>query len=407
MGNTLSWDEDPTVTGNPEFQEYLRRVQNEYESRTGKKINKVPTVSSPTPPVIKSKIAPKVQVGRLVSDFQGTLKDSTGDRTKYESDINYNALSDKEKKVADNVFARSETKRKAQVEKDVKDPYKVYEKTTADLTTEIKNQADADKKAAEEAIAKNKAYTDSFVSEETTAEESAFNTFQTTQNDLLKGYEGNRLNQVQGDLRRALLARGVDISKIPPEQLIALSGTIGAQAFSDISAAKEKATTAIETARQNKVAKVRQLKAQKLLSDSQYEQTLADINSKTASLKNNLDLKFAETVFGLGTQQRTEAKTDKQNAIQNAIATAQGLGIKGSQFGVVTEFLNKATSAESISAMVSALNDPNSAIYTILKSNEDAAKKAAQFENQIKLMEAQAKLKAASRPYVSPTDPAT
>ena len=45
--------------------------------------------------------------------------------------------------------------------------------------------------------------------------------------------------QVVGNIRARLLQRGIDISKIPAEQLIALSDEVGVAAFNDIYKNKE------------------------------------------------------------------------------------------------------------------------------------------------------------------------
>ena len=50
--------------------------------------------------------------------------------------------------------------------------------------------------------------------------------YETEQADLFKDYDSNRMNQVRGQLLQSLAARGIDISKLAPEQLIALSGDV-------------------------------------------------------------------------------------------------------------------------------------------------------------------------------------
>lgn len=349
-----------------------------------------------TPAPKNPTINPKVQVWKLVSDFNNALTKSKGNKDSYYSWINYTSLSDKEKNVADRLFD-TQTKKKWMVEpkKDIYDTYAESLESGIDAT---KAQYETDKKAQLDAEAAAKAEYDKFTTDTTNEIDSAFNTFQSEQNELLKNYESNRLNQVQWDLRRALLARGVDISKVPPEQLIALSGSVGAQAFSDISGAKERATTAIENARQNRLAKVQQLRQNKMLNDSQYNRQVATINSTANQAKNNLDLKFAETVFWIKTAQETKKETTETNTAQAIMNTAQALGVTGSQFGVVNKFLKSAKSTpEALQAMFAELQNPNSALYTILQSNESAAAKQQAFKNQIDLLEAQAKLKSASR----------
>ena len=265
-----------------------------------------------------------------------------------------------------------------------------YQKDVTDLTDTIKTQAEQDAAEQRRVADKNKRLANDFATEQEQTYNGALATFESDQKNLLKEYEGNRLNQVQGDLRQVLISRGVDISKVTPEQLIALSGTVGANAFGDISAAKTKATNAIDQARQTALAKISQLKANKVLNDTQYNTAIADINSKTAAQKNNLDLKLAELKFGINTNKAAETKTDQQNAVQNILSTAQAIGVTGSQLGIVQKFIaNAKTTPDALNAFLTELQNPNSTLYTTLKSSEDAAVKQAQFANQLKQYEAE------------------
>ena len=265
-----------------------------------------------------------------------------------------------------------------------------YQKDVTDLTDTIKTQAEQDAAEQIRVADKNKRLANDFATEQEQTYNGALATFESDQKNLLKEYEGNRLNQVQGDLRQVLISRGVDISKVTPEQLIALSGTVGANAFGDISAAKTKATNAIDQARQTALAKISQLKANKVLNDTQYNTAIADINSKTAAQKNNLDLKLAELKFGINTNKAAETKTDQQNAVQNILSTAQAIGVTGSQLGIVQKFIaNAKTTPDALNAFLTELQNPNSTLYTTLKSSEDAAVKQAQFANQLKQYEAE------------------
>lgn len=265
-----------------------------------------------------------------------------------------------------------------------------YQKDVTDLTDTIKTQAEQDAAEQIRVADENKRLANDFATEQEQTYNGALATFESDQKNLLKEYEGNRLNQVQGDLRQVLISRGVDISKVTPEQLIALSGTVGANAFGDISAAKTKATNAIDQARQTALAKISQLKANKVLNDTQYNTAIADINSKTAAQKNNLDLKLAELKFGINTNKAAETKTDQQNAVQNILSTAQAIGVTGSQLGIVQKFIaNAKTTPDALNAFLTELQNPNSTLYTTLKSSEDAAVKQAQFANQLKQYEAE------------------
>ena len=265
-----------------------------------------------------------------------------------------------------------------------------YQKDVTDLTDTIKTQAEQDAAEQIRVADENKRLANDFATEQEQTYNGALATFESDQKNLLKEYEGNRLNQVQGDLRQVLISRGVDISKVTPEQLIALSGTVGANAFGDISAAKTKATNAIDQARQTALAKISQLKANKVLNDTQYNTAIADINSKTAAQKNNLDLKLAELKFGINTNKAAETKTDQQNAVQNILSTAQAIGVTGSQLGIVQKFIaNAKTTPDALNAFLTELQNQDSSLYTTIKSKETAAQKQAQFEAQLKQYEAE------------------
>ncbi len=430
---------------------YWGRAPGLYSSTT---INGVTTKSSPwqvsnpsTPSTINRTpaVSQKVQVGKLVSDFKVWLWSSGGDRARYNNSINYDSLSPNAKVVADRLFdskkkddelnpvvtvdpragikkvtpsipadsvagiraanpgmsivaarAEAEKRRLSNAWTSATTPTTPTDKDTTYLTeTEnvidtIKAQNEIDKQALIAATEENKRiaseYNNSMISEH----QNALTTFENDQNALVSQYEGNRLNQVQWDLRRLLLERGVDISKVTPEQLIALSGSVGVNAFNDISSAKEKAKASVETARQNALSKISQLKANNVLNDSQYNSAIADINSKSASASNNLDLKFAEMKFGVATNKEATQKTDAQNAVANILSTAQSLGVTGTQMGLVQQFIATAkTTPEALNRMLSELQNPNSALYITLKSNENAAAKKAQFDAALKQYEAE------------------
>jgi len=400
------------------------------KTSTSPSINTTPAVSQ------------KVQVGKLVSDFKVGMGSSGGDRTKYYNNINYNSLSPNAKVVADRLFdgkkkdeepttvptniprtglktvtpttqadsvagiraanpgmsilqARDEAEKRrlARVIDTTTTPADkdtTYIGETKDVIDTIKAQNEVDKKAQLDAAEENKRLAEEYNNSMISEHQNALTTFENDQNALVSQYEGNRLNQVQWDLRRVLLERGVDISKVTPEQLIALSGSVGVNAFNDISSAKEKAKASVETARQNALAKISQLKANNVLNDSQYNTAIADINSKSATANNNLDLKFAELKFGVATNKDATQKTDAQNAVANILSTAQALGVTGTQMGLVQQFIATAkTTPEALNRMLSELQNPNSPLYTTLKSNEDATAKAAQFNAKLKQYEAE------------------
>ncbi len=199
-------------------------------------------------------------------------------------------------------------------------------KLTEDAVTEFKRQQQefldagkTQKDAQEEYI---RTQTDDITNE--------FNTFQNEQNKLVSDFEGNRLNQVQGDLRQVLLSRWVDVSKVTPEQLIALSGTVWTWAFKDISSAKERATSAIEQARQNKLSKMDALRQKKMISDSDYTQSVANINAQANTSINNVKLKTAETIFWVKIAGIADTRAQDNVNLQNTVNILKSAGFTNS-----------------------------------------------------------------------------
>lgn len=419
---TFTREQVDAITSNPVYSQTTRTT---------------PTVSNIKPPTTAKTdlyTPPKVQTGKLVSDFNSTLKKTGSDKDAYYAGINYAWLSDEDKKRADTLFdMREKAPKKASVVRYVDNWDGTTTNYLSDWTTSIvKYSKNADGSLTPSEVTANmfdtfiwetktwvdkaKEITDKWQKESVQAEteidteaqkvndefitaaESAQSDFVTKQNELLSGYESNRLNQVQWDIRRALLARWVDISKIPQEQLIALSGEIGAKAFADVFAAKERATAAIENARQNTLAKVQALKTNKMISDATYKRQVANINSVADQAKLNAEMKWAEVVFGIQQAKKADTNTTETSTAQAIMNTAKSLWVSGSQFGVVNKFIQSAKSTpEALQAMFAELSNTNSALYTILKSNESTAAKQQAFKNQIDLLEAQAKLKSASR----------
>lgn len=126
--------------------------------------------------------------------------------------------------------------------------------------------------------------------------------------------------------------------------------------------------------------------------------------------------------FGVATNKEATQKTDAQNAVANILSTAQSLGVTGTQMGLVQKFIADAkTTPEALNKMLSELQNPNSALYTTLKSNETASAKKAQFDAALKQyeaetdrMKAQASVASANRPraagstvYVNPINTGT
>jgi len=185
-------------------------------------------------------------------------------------------------------------------------------KEEAYYDAEVKRQ-----KAAEDAAL---AQENLFVDTQTADVTNERDTFIAEQEALAKDTESNRLNQVRGNIMQVLAQRGVDISKLSPEQIVALSGEQGAKAFMDITEVREKTKSNIKQARDTALARLNDLRQRKAISSSAYERNVANINSQAEAAKLNADKNASSQIFAL-TQTKTEQgrtdATQRANAVTN------------------------------------------------------------------------------------------
>lgn len=250
--------------------------------------------------------------------------------------------------------------------------------------TDIAN-LEADQKTLSDTLTANKLASDNYYADiEKEANDFQAN-YEKEQNDLFNGYESSRLNNVRGQIYQTLAARGVDISKIPPEQLIALSGQVGVAAFNDIYQAKERTKNNILNAAKAKLEKLQALKREKLINDSQYNERVQSVISTAKNNRANIDKTFANSLLGL--KETSLAKSmETQTNISNTLSNVGNyLKLNPDQFGLLAKFNNFAgTPAELSQAITKELADKNSQLYKALAENKAKANEAVQAEQRAK-----------------------
>ena len=250
--------------------------------------------------------------------------------------------------------------------------------------TDIAN-LEADQKTLSDTLTANKLASDNYYADiEKEANDFQAN-YEKEQNDLFNGYESSRLNNVRGQIYQTLAARGVDISKIPPEQLIALSGQVGVAAFNDIYQAKERTKNNILNAAKAKLEKLQSLKREKLLNDSQYNERVQSVISTAKNNRANIDKTFANSLLGLketSLAKSMETQTNISNTLSNV---GNALKLNPDQVGLLAKFNNFAgTPAELSQAITKEASDKNSPLYKALAENKAKTDAAAQAELQAK-----------------------
>lgn len=222
--------------------------------------------------------------------------------------------------------------------------------------------------------------------------------YEAEQADLFKDYDSNRMNQVRGQLLQSLASRGIDISKLAPEQLIALSGDVWVKAFSDVAERKAAYKNSVANARNVALAKIQNLRNNKVLNNNQYRQTVQSINSAADQKLLESDQNFANQLFGTREAQLNKQTSDKANTVTALQNAAQAMGLTGTSLQVLGQYLAKnGTWPEVVGQLISDVSNTDSPVYKQLAAIEskNAADKAQ--KNAIDKYEAETKRIAATK----------
>lgn len=365
------------------------------ESNTIKPIKtttpRTPTATSDTINGVRKTYVPRVNT-KAFTESLGKARS----RAEYNAWINYDELDEQSKKIADRYYIAAEKAGKLLPPKDI------YEERMDVETEEAKKTRETLEKQKEEMTAAEKKSLDETIFNDIdpaiSQTESERDTFIAEQEKLAADTESNRLNQVRGNIMQVLAARGVDISKLSPEQIVALSGEQGAKAFMDITDIREKTKSNIKQARDNALARLNDLRQRKAISKSAYERNVANINSQAETAKLNADRNASAQIFAL-TQTKTEqGRTDATQRVNAVTNMASMLGLSGSQIAPILNLINTRWSGtEQVEAIARMMADPNSQVSKSLAANMSAAQQEALFKKQVQLRELEIEDKKASK----------
>jgi len=215
--------------------------------------------------------------------------------------------------------------------------------------------------------------------------------------NLQKYFQNTRLSQTTGQLRSALLKRGVDVSQIAPEKLIALSDEIGEKAFTDIYNAKAAMENSIEEDKRLLEESLQGLRTKGLITNNEYlvnKQKAKELfDAQIAAINKN----FANALFGLQDSRIEEDKVNKQEVINTVASMATQFNLPNASLGVMRNIINSSSDGSTAyQTILDQLNDKTSALYIAVNDADLAAKAAAAFESETERLIAQAKLNSAN-----------
>lgn len=157
--------------------------------------------------------------------------------------------------------------------------------------------------------------------------------YKKVQNENADKFESARKSRVVSQIYQKLASRRIDVSKIPQEQLIALSDEVGAQAFSDIYQAKTDTINRIQAKEDITMNTLNALKEKGTISENDYTNSVAQVKSAFDKTKQTINKNFANDLFGLADKAtaRKETKSTTNLNFLNALTDKVGLPISSAQ----------------------------------------------------------------------------
>lgn len=211
-----------------------------------------------------------------------------------------------------------------------------------------KSWVNTDMDTTKKALDKSYDLIDSFYSTELSNISSDTDAFEKELQTAQTGFESNRMNQVRSQIIQSLSSRWIDISTIPPEQLIALSWEVGVSAFNDVYEKKINMQSRIREAKNQALAQMRELRAKKALNEDEYKKSIADLEISSQAKIRQLDTAFNNAFLWVA-EKRIAWQDIAQTQALNVLNT---IGIDTSKLGSLLEKVKWATSASSANKII-------------------------------------------------------
>lgn len=204
----------------------------------------------------------------------------------------------------------------------------------------------------------------------------------------LERTKNSELNRVVWQIRATLARRWVQIWNIPPEQIIAMSGELWAEAMRRIDEATTEMENAVAEMTSAKMAEINKLREQWLIKQGEADLNIEQMRQLKEKMISDIKANFTSNVFKITQAAASDADTKKTEVFNTVSRFVSQLWISWTAQGIMENYINASDSVEALRNMISDLNNPDSALYKAVWDVEKAAALAAEFEQKIELMKA-------------------
>lgn len=204
----------------------------------------------------------------------------------------------------------------------------------------------------------------------------------------LQRTKDSELNRVVGQIRATLARRWVRIGNIPPEQLIAMSGELWAEAMRRIDAATTEMENAVAELTERKTAEINKLMEQWLIKQGEADASIEQMRQLKNKMIADIKANFVANTFKITQAAIADADKNKAETLNTISTFVTQLGISWAAQWVMENYLDAADSIEALENMIRDLNDTNSELFKAVDDAAKAAQLSAEFKAKIELMKA-------------------
>ncbi len=208
--------------------------------------------------------------------------------------------------------------------------------------------------------------------------------YEDLQNKEFSKLKSTKYQSILWNIRSQLASRWVDVSKVPPEQLIALSDRIWQAAVTDVYNAKEKVINNIQAYNDNAINQINLLREKWLVSTNEANKQIEALRQAAEWQISTINKEYVNSMLWLAEWKANEAEANKANVLNTITTLWTQLWLSGTSLWVLNSYVWRYnTPQEAYQVILNDLSNTNSQLYKSLKSQEEAAAAQQAFKNQL------------------------
>ena len=212
--------------------------------------------------------------------------------------------------------------------------------------------------------------------------------------DELKNKEFSKLKSLKyqsiwWQIRAAAASRWVDLSKVPFEQIVALSDQVWQSKITEVYNAKEKMINDIQTYSDNAENQINLLREKWLVSTNEANKNIETLRQSAEAQKLTINKEYVNSMLWLAEWKLNDTETKKASTLNSITTLWTSLWLSGTSLWLLNSYIWKyKTPQEAYQAIFKDLSNTSSELYKSLKTQEQAAIAQQAFKNQLEELKA-------------------